>query len=277
MWTDDLIYLPDVTVFRSDKSVPRVLVEENWFDVDVIVSAAPEVFNHWVDYEKLEKVLRRRIQRVLDVASKENVEVLILWAYGCWAFNNPPRMVADIFCEEVRKYPFETVEFAVYCRENYPWNNYDIFKSIILWSGNREKKTSLLRFKIAQEPVYEQALNEIRNWYKETHWMWYIFPQIAWLGHSVYAQRYAIKDIDEAREYYEDEELRWRLEEISQALLNLETDDPEEVFWHIDALKLKSCMTLFHIVDPKNPIFLYVLDKFYYWELDQITLDILRN
>ena len=89
------------------------------------------------------------------------------------------------------------------------------------------------------------------------------------------AQKYAISCLEEATEYYNYKELKENLETISQALLDLDWDEPELVLWDIDAMKVKSCMTLFHKVDPKNQIFIDVLKKYYHWELDDKTLDIL--
>ena len=89
------------------------------------------------------------------------------------------------------------------------------------------------------------------------------------------AQKYAISCLEEATEYYNDDELRNNLLEISQALLDLDWNDPELVLWWIDAMKVKSCMTLFHRTDPKNQTFIDVLNKYYHWELDEKTLEIL--
>ena len=140
---------------------------------------------------------------------------------------------------------------------------------------NIHNKYDLFRFKLAQEKYFDTAIREIKNWHKQTHRIWYIFPQIAWLWHSDMAQRYAILCLEEAVEYYNDMELRENLETISQALLGLDWNDPEIVLWSIDALKVRSCMTLFHKVDPENQIFVDVLKKYYCWELDGKTLEIL--
>jgi len=139
----------------------------------------------------------------------------------------------------------------------------------------KTQKYDLSRFKTAQRTHFDTALKEIKNWYKQTHWIRYIFPQIAWLWHSEMAQKYAISCLEEAIEYYNDDELRNNLLEISQALLDLDWDNPELVLWTIDAMKVKSCMTLFHKVDPKNQAFINVLNKYYHWELDELTLEIL--
>ena len=140
---------------------------------------------------------------------------------------------------------------------------------------NRHNKYDLFRFKSAQRSFFDIALNELKSWVKQSSWIWYIFPQIAWLWHSEISKRYAISCLEEAIEYYNDEELRDNLETISQVLLDIDKDDHEFILWNIDAMKVKSCMTLFHKVDPNNQIFINVLNKYYHWELDVRTLDIL--
>lgn len=135
----------------------------------------------------------------------------------------------------------------------------------------------LERFYKAQEYDYETALSEIRNGRKESHWMWYIFPQIAGLGRSTTAEYYAIKSKEEAKGYIEDPVLGKRLIEISQALLQVSSDDAEMVMGWPDNLKLRSCMTLFAEVAPEQPVFRNVLEKFYDGEMDEKTLDILKK
>ena len=135
----------------------------------------------------------------------------------------------------------------------------------------------LERFYKAQEYDYETALSEIRNGRKESHWMWYIFPQITGLGRSTTAEYYAIKSKEEAKGYIEDPVLGKRLIEISQALFQIESDDAEMVMGWPDNLKLRSCMTLFAEVAPEPPVFRNVLEKFYDGEMDGKTLDILKK
>jgi len=134
----------------------------------------------------------------------------------------------------------------------------------------------LERFIQAQDGNYTRALEEIRNGRKRTHWMWYIFPQIAGLGHSVLSIFYAIKDFDEAREYLAHPVLGKRLWEISKALLELDMNDPAEVFGSPDDLKLRSCMTLFDAVEPES-VFDKVLLKFFDGGRDERTLKILAD
>ena len=133
----------------------------------------------------------------------------------------------------------------------------------------------LERFYEAQEYDYETALSKIRNGRKESHWMWYIFPQVSGLGRSTMAEYYAIRSREEAKAYIEEPVLGKRLIEISQALLQVDSDDAEEVMGWPDNLKLRSCMTLFAEVAPEQPVFRSVLEKFYDGEMDGKTLDIL--
>ena len=135
----------------------------------------------------------------------------------------------------------------------------------------------LTRFHEAQKGVYQEALREIRNGKKRSHWMWYIFPQIAGLGRSSMAQYYGIKGLGEAKEYLRDPILRARLTEISQALLALEIDDASQIFGWPDDMKLRSSMTLFSCADPGIAVFQKVLDKFFQGEKDELTLRILNH
>lgn len=137
------------------------------------------------------------------------------------------------------------------------------------------KKYNLDRFIKAQKRDYETALNEIRRGYKRSHWIWYIFPQIAGLGFSPTSQYYSIASIKEAEAYMENAYLRAHLLEISEALLTLDSRDPEQVMGHPDDLKLKSSMTLFAEAAPEETVFQAVLDKYFGGEKDQRTLDIL--
>ena len=132
------------------------------------------------------------------------------------------------------------------------------------------------RFVKAQNEVYNCALEEIKSGRKRTHWMWFIFPQIKGLGLSMTSIFYSIKDVEEAKEYLDHPVLGFRLREISQALLELNADNPTEVFGYIDDIKLRSCMTLFDVVEPKS-VFDKVLMRFFGGERDEKTLKILAD
>lgn len=135
-------------------------------------------------------------------------------------------------------------------------------------------KNILTKFITAQKEDFDIALAEIKNGRKESHWIWYIFPQIAGLGRSATSEYYAIQNLSEAKMYLENEYLRNNLLTICQALLDLKTDDAEEVLGWIDAMKLKSSMTLFTLAAPEEPVFKAVLDKFFHGELDEKTVEI---
>lgn len=130
------------------------------------------------------------------------------------------------------------------------------------------------RFLTAQEHSYDTALREIKSGRKRSHWMWYIFPQIAGLGMSSTAQYYSIADIEEAREYIAHPVLGARLIEISRALLTLGSSDATAVMGYPDDLKLRSSMTLFAQVSG-DPVFSAVIDKFYGGSPDTRTMRIL--
>lgn len=136
--------------------------------------------------------------------------------------------------------------------------------------------SDLNRFLKAQEDTYINALEEIKTGKKRSHWMWFIFPQIRGLGQSKVSNYYAIQNFEEAVLYLENSLLKSRLLEISQALLELGVSNIEDVFGSIDTLKLKSSITLFHMVDKTERVFMEVLRKYFHNELDQRTVRILE-
>ena len=138
----------------------------------------------------------------------------------------------------------------------------------------------LERFRDAHRRDFAQAYAEIQNGYKETHWMWYIFPQIQGLGRSSTAQYYAISDIEEAVEFLSDPYLGDNLRAISKELLSKLTNDAVDIFGYIDAMKLKSSMTLFHVAGEmcdENRVFYDVLTKYFNGEFDEKTLELIED
>ena len=129
---DDCIYTPNVAVFKSDEEFPKLLLEEEWMYVDVITCAAPCLIGCSILEDKLRKIHRNRIRRILNIAKSEGEEVLILGAFGCGAFQNPVEIVAEEMVRAVKDYQnyFETVEFAVYCSER-DRRNFEVFQSIV--------------------------------------------------------------------------------------------------------------------------------------------------
>lgn len=135
----------------------------------------------------------------------------------------------------------------------------------------------LKRFTDAQETSYAIALSEIKNGRKRTHWMWYIFPQIAGLGSSETSKFYAIKNKTEAEEYLRHPTLGKRLVEISEALLEIEGKTANQIFGSPDDMKLKSSMTLFGAMDDANPVFQKILDGYFGGAEDERTLQIIGD
>ena len=135
---------------------------------------------------------------------------------------------------------------------------------------------TLQRFHEAQKDVYDLALSELQRGHKESHWMWYIFPQIKGLGMSPYSQYYGIAGKTEAKAYLADPVLKERLIRLCEVLLSLETDDAHTIFSNIDTIKLCSCMTLFDAVSDEK-IFQQVLDRFFEGQKDEKTLALLKE
>ena len=129
----------------------------------------------------------------------------------------------------------------------------------------------LQRFVDAQSQTYDQALTELRAGHKRTHWMWFVLPQLAGLGRSAMAQRFALGDLDEAHAYVAHPVLGRRLVECARALTALDTADPVEVMGDVDAQKLQSSMTLFALAAPEHPVFREVLDYYFGGALDEGT------
>jgi uncharacterized protein (DUF1810 family) len=126
-----------------------------------------------------------------------------------------------------------------------------------------EDPYELSRFVDAQRDVYAHAIDELRDGNKRSHWMWFIFPQIRGLGHSSMAQRYAIGTIEEARAYLQHPVLGPRLLECTDALLGDATHTADGIFGAVDAMKLRSSMTLFAHAEPAENRFARVLDRYY--------------
>jgi len=133
----------------------------------------------------------------------------------------------------------------------------------------------LKRFLDAQANDFERALAEIKRGRKQSHWMWYIFPQIAGLGFSSTSKFYAIKDRGEAESYLAHPLLGKRLVEISNALLEVEGKTANQIFGSPDDAKLKSSMTLFGALENTNPVFHSVLDKYFDGVKDGRTLELI--
>lgn len=139
-----------------------------------------------------------------------------------------------------------------------------------------ETKYNLDRFLEAQETTYNEALSEIKKGKKQSHWMWFIFPQIAGLGFTDYNVFYAIKNLEETTQYLRHPVLGKRLIEISTALLDINGKTANEIMGKPDDRKLKSCMTLFAQITNTDPVFQKVLDKYYQGTKDEKTIQLLN-
>lgn len=133
--------------------------------------------------------------------------------------------------------------------------------------------SDLARFVAAQDPIIDRALAELRAGRKRSHWMWFVFPQIAGLGHSDMARRYAIASLGEARAYLAHPVLGPRLEACTRAVLSLEDRSVCDIFGFPDDRKFHSSMTLFAHAAPANDLFRDALNKYFGGEWDKATLE----
>lgn len=146
LYNDDCLYTPEVTVFKEDISFPELLPEKDWYSVAVLTCAAPNLRRYpgnsmnpgagnkpaAIDDHSLAELLHSRIEKIFAVAANEGAEVLILGAFGCGAFCNPPQIVANIFKQVQQNYlhVFDTIEYAVFHTE-WEKENYRVFKSVL--------------------------------------------------------------------------------------------------------------------------------------------------
>ena len=138
-------------------------------------------------------------------------------------------------------------------------------------------KYNLSRFIKEQKRDYATAYSELSQGHKQSHWSWWIIPQIVGLGMTSTSQYYAIKSLDEAIAFLAHPYLGKNIREISNVLLGLDTDDATMVMGYPDDLKLRSCMTLFVEAAPDEEVFQKVLDKFFGGKKDERTLEILKS
>ena len=127
------------------------------------------------------------------------------------------------------------------------------------------------RFVLSQAPIYDEVLQELRGGHKTGHWIWFIFPQLAGLGHSDMSNHFAIASLQEARAYLAHPLLGRRLLECAGIILATEGRTALEIFGSIDSMKLRSSMTLFHRAAPHEPVFAQVLDRYYGGLADEAT------
>lgn len=144
-------------------------------------------------------------------------------------------------------------------------------------TAHHEDPFNLTRFQVAQEGTYEQVLLELRSGKKRTHWMWFIFPQIAGLGRSSTSMLYAIESKEEARAYLNHPILGARLVECVRALLAIDGRSASQIFGFPDDKKLKSSMTLFAYVSDQDSLFHQALSRYFNGHKDDRTLQILEG
>jgi uncharacterized protein (DUF1810 family) len=135
----------------------------------------------------------------------------------------------------------------------------------------------LSRFFEAQAPVYSQVVEELRQGCKTGHWMWFIFPQVAGLGSSAMARRFAISSLAEAEAYLNHPVLGRRLEECAAILLKVSGKTAYEILGSPDDLKFRSCMTLFARAGAKNSVFEDNLTRYFGGKSDPLTIELLRR
>lgn len=133
----------------------------------------------------------------------------------------------------------------------------------------------LQRFVDAQDPVFAQVLDELAAGAKRSHWMWFVFPQLAGLGRSATARFYGIASREEALAYWRHAVLGPRLRAACEQLRPHAARGAAQVLGAVDALKLRSCLTLFEQVAPEEPLFGALLDAFYGGDRDVLTLELL--
>jgi len=134
------------------------------------------------------------------------------------------------------------------------------------------ERFDLQRFVDAQRPVYDRARRELQGGRKESHWMWFVFAQIAGLGRSPTAVFYAISSLDEARAYLAHPVLGPRLKECAKLVLDVEGSTARDIFGAIDEMKFRSSMTLFAEAAPEEPMFAQCLAKYFAGAADEATL-----
>jgi uncharacterized protein (DUF1810 family) len=134
---------------------------------------------------------------------------------------------------------------------------------------------NLRRFVESQNSDYTTVGRELESGRKRSHWIWYVFPQIAGLGMSATSQKYAISSCEEARAYAEHPVLGARLRECTQLVLDIQGRTVEDIFPYPDGLKFRSCMTLFERCAPDPTLFRAALDKYFGGKRDPLTLEIL--
>jgi uncharacterized protein (DUF1810 family) len=149
--------------------------------------------------------------------------------------------------------------------------------ALVLWEYSIVSTFYLARFLDAQKLSYATALSELRSGHKRSHWIWYIFPQLKGLGISATSHTYGIASLAEARAYLADPILGQRLREAIEAMLAHPLLDAKSILGELDALKFKSCLTLFTLAAPSDTIFTNALERFFAGAPDTRTIELLKT
>jgi len=144
-------------------------------------------------------------------------------------------------------------------------------------SDTMNDATSLDHFVRAQAPVYEHVLRELAGGHKQTHWMWFIFPQLRGLGHSLTSERFALESVEHARRYLDHEPLGPRLLECTRLVLAIPNPDPKAIFGYPDWMKFRSSMTLFAQCSADSSIFSDAIARCFSGVADEKTLRLLGD
>lgn len=206
--TDALIYHPDVTVFKDDKLIPDVLPKDRWFQVDVLTCAAPRMYQgNELSAEKQEEIHVKRGRNILEVAIANQVDIIVLGAFGCGAFHNSPAVVAEamrkLLMDEGYAYYFKKVIFAIKKDHNDTKGNYHIFKEILAPDVKIVKKTDWAACPMPEKCAHfllkrhftKEQLDILRQGHipeeMEDKWFWYmeentLFCHRSWTGYCIF-------------------------------------------------------------------------------------------
>lgn len=135
----------------------------------------------------------------------------------------------------------------------------------------------LQRFVTAQDPVWDEVCAELRDGRKRSHWMWFVFPQLATLGRSAMARHYGLSGLDEAKAYLAHPVLGERLRACCHLLMQVQGATAVEIFGETDAMKLRSCLTLFQAAAPQETLWGECLQRYFGGQADALTLNALRR
>ena len=239
--------------------------------------SVPESILAFLESESYEDAIRKVISLGGDADTMGAITGSIAWAYyRCQAGAELPTDMWILMKFAKAYMPEEFIHtvdmFERMCKGSYVYKPENIEEEEIRKESapEPEPERTLERFRSAHVQSYETALQEIRSGMKQSHWMWYIFPQIQGLGHSEKARYYAIRDREEAVAYWKDPVLSAHLLEISRELLK-QNSPIDWIMGYPDDLKLQSCMTLFWLVTGECT-FKEVLNKFYAGKMDEYTI-----